>query len=147
MLLCIKLQKCMQMHIVKNGIISEVMFCLNHMLYIFMLTAITAVPSATYQVCSYFLAKYPVLVSAGREFIFFLVAGVVLCFGFGMKMMLIMLISPPCPAVARPSRTFQLLTLAWAARCIGSWGEDTARTADPNWPKGYCKACDVMLSV
>jgi len=38
--------------------------------------------------------------------------------------------------VAGHSRTFQPLTLAWAARCMGSWGGNTARTADPNWPKG-----------
>jgi len=42
--------------------------------------------------------------------------------------------------VATQSRTSQLLTLAWLA-------SDTARTADPNWPKGYSIPYDIMLSI
>jgi len=46
-----------------------------------------------------------------------------------------------CLAVARQSRTFQLLMLH------GKLGGDTARTADPNWPKGYPMPYDTMLSI
>lgn len=46
------------MHISKNDMPSKVMVYLNSMLYIFMLTAATAVPSVSYQVCSHFLTKY-----------------------------------------------------------------------------------------
>ena len=38
------------------------------------------------------LGKWPVLVSAGIELIFLLVAGIVLCFGFSMRRMLITVI-------------------------------------------------------
>lgn len=29
----------------------------------------------------------------------------------------------------------------------GRMGGDTARTGDPNWPKGYSRTCDIMLSM
>jgi len=50
-------------------------------------------------------------------------------------------------AVARQSRTFQHLTLAWAAKAHRKLGGDTAGTADPNWPKVYSIPYDVMLSI
>jgi len=42
----------------------------------------------SYPILGNVVFKHSVLVSAGIELNFFLVAGVVLCFGFGMKIML-----------------------------------------------------------
>ena len=76
--------------------------------------------------------------------IFFLVAGIMLCFGVGTK---IMLITYWC---------FQLLlgrqglfsSSCWPGlRLRGKLGGDTAGTADPNWPKGCYMPYNVILSV
>jgi len=52
--------------------------------------------------------------------------------------------------VAKHPRTFQLLMLAPRVRRRGvqvKLGADTARTADPNWPKGHSIPYDDMLSI
>ena len=91
-----------------------------------------------------------VLVSAGMELIFFLVAGIVLSFGFSMRRMLIthgcfqLLLS----GVQTKSRIFQLL-LPSQQKAGGAQGvgRGHSQSSDPNWPKGYCIPCDIMPSI
>jgi len=49
--------------------------------------------------------------------------------------------------VTRQSRTFQLLYTSLAYKVCGKLGGDTARTADPDWPKGYSMPYNIVCSV
>lgn len=55
---------CIHMCIVKNCMPSKAMVYLNHMLYIFMLTVVTA----PRQVCSHFLTKYLNFIAGARMY-------------------------------------------------------------------------------
>ena len=90
------------------------------------------------------------LVLAGIELIFFIIARMGLCFGFVLKTVLMfsgtfLLLLSSAYTESRPS----LLLTAPPARRLGmhkKLGGDTAGTADPNWPKGYPIPYVVVLS-
>lgn len=86
----------------------------------------------------------PVLVSAGTEFIFFIIPDKILCFGFWRKIVLIthrcfvVVVTEQC--CTEPS-TFQFLSISYYPAMkrgehkeLGGGG---TRTADLNWPNCY----------
>ena len=85
------------------------------------------------------------------QFIFYIVSGMMLCFGFRRKTMLITHQYFSCCLVmlyrARDISVFQLPALPCHQREMGDHNElrgDRTRTADLNWPKGYSIPYDIM---
>ena len=98
-----------------------------------------------------FASSATVLVLAGIKLIFFVVASIRLFFEFVQKPVLIIQGCVwYCWAVLTQSQGLFCLSHhppASRLRVHKKLGGDTARTAEPNWPKGYSTPYDVMLSI
>lgn len=78
------------------------------------------------------------LVSSGTRWIFFLLSGMILCFGFRWKEMLIThLCFSCCWAVICRAKDFSVFQILWGEYQKDLRGDRRARTADLNWPKVF----------
>lgn len=87
-----------------------------------------------------------VLVWAGRELIFFLVGALVLCFGFCKRTMLVTRWCFSCCQEVTPSQGLFSFLYSASEQEHKELGGSRARRADLNWPQGYSRPQNVLLS-
>lgn len=104
-------------------------------------TSIYQIHTSIYQISAW----RSVLVSTG---IFFLVAGKVLCFGFGMRINTDVLdVAKQCLHRVKGFSASHLTPTVRRAGGQNELGGDTARTSDPHCPKGCSIPYGVMISI